>query len=182
MAKKVLVLTASPRKDGNTEKLADAFIKGVLAAGHSAEKFETAFRQIAGCKACNECWSTSTACSHKDDFGVLEPLLENCDVVVISSPLYWFSFPAQIKGAIDRLYAYSKTDARPLAIKESYLLLCGTDTDPEEYKGALFTYQWMGNMLGWKNRGILQIGGVDGENAIENSGHLRTAEEMGRGV
>ena len=183
IGKKILVLTASPKKNGNTNKMADAFIRGAEQAGHSVFKFETAFKKIGGCNACNTCWSTGTACSVKDDFNELESLLESCDVLLISSPLYWFAFPAQIKGAIDKLYAYGGSGGpRPLTIKESYLFICGGDADKEEYKPVIMMYQMMSEYLGWKDRGILQNGGVNGEGEIEQSGVLEQAEEMGRGV
>lgn len=183
MSKKVLVLTASPRKNGNTDKMANAFIKGAEQAGHCVTKFETAFKNIGGCRACNTCWSTGTACSVKDDFNELEPLLESCEVVLISTPLYWLSFPAQIKGAIDRLYAYGGTGGpRKLAIKECYLFVCGGDTGEEEYEPIQTMYRLSADFLGWKDRGILRTGGMDDEGAIEKSGILEKAEELGRSI
>ena len=183
MSKKVLVLTASPRKNGNTEKMADAFIRGAEHAGHSVTKFEAAFKKIGGCIACNKCWSTGTACSVKDDFQELEPLLESCEVLLISAPLYWLSFPAQIKGAIDRLYAYGGSGGpRPLAIKEGYMFSWGGDDDKEEYKPIMSIFDVMINYIGGKNKGVIQTGGMDKEGAIEMSGILEQSEEMGRSI
>lgn len=183
MGKKALVLTASPRKSKNTDQMADAFIRGARQAGHDVTKFETAFKKIGGCIACDTCWSTGAACTVKDDFAELEPLLESCEVLLISSPLYWFSFPAQIKGAIDRLYAYGGTGGpRPLAIKESCLFIVGGDDDEAEYKPVLGTYAGIVNFLGWQDRGVIRAGGLDPEGALERSGVLEKAEEMGRNI
>jgi multimeric flavodoxin WrbA len=55
--KNILVLTGSPRKNGNSEKMADAFIKSAQASGHKVTKFETRGKEINGCKACKTCWS-----------------------------------------------------------------------------------------------------------------------------
>lgn len=104
--KKILVITGSPRIGGNSDMLADAFIKGVKAKGHSIKKFNTVENPIRGCIACNTCWSKGTACSFKDGFTKLEPLLEEADVIVLAYPLYWFGMTAHIKSAIDKFYAY----------------------------------------------------------------------------
>lgn len=179
--KKILVLTASPKKNGNTDKMADAFISGAREAGHEVHKFETAFRRIGGCTACNACWSKGNACIHEDGFRELEPLLESCETLVIVSPLYWFCLPQQIKGAIDRLYAYGGTGGlRPLAIKESCFFICGGLAEKEEYQPVLEIYRMMTKYLGWKDRGIIQTGGLDKKGAIEASGVLERAMEMGR--
>ena len=179
--KKILVLTASPKKNGNTDKMADAFIAGAREAGHEVHKFETSFKHIGGCTACNLCWSKGNACIHEDDFRELEPLLESCEMLVIASPLYWFCLPQQIKGAIDRLYAYGGTGGlRPLAIKESCFFICGELAEKEEYQPVLEIYRLMTKYLNWKDRGVIQTGGLDKKGAIEASGVLEQAREMGR--
>lgn len=183
MSKKNLVLTASPRKNGNTSKMADAFTRGAEAAGHSVVRFDAAFHNIRGCNACNACWSKGNACVMDDDFNALAELLETCDVLLISTPLYWLGFPAQVKSAIDKLYAYGGSGGpRPLAIKESYLFVCGEDPTQEQYQPILQTYRTSAKFLGWEDRGILQIGGLEASGGIEASGVLEQAEEMGRNV
>ena len=183
MGKKVLVLTSSPRKNGNTSKMADAFTRGAEQAGHEVFRFDAAFHNIGGCTACDTCWSTGEACSISKDFNKLAVLLESCDVLLISVPLYWLGFPAQVKGAIDKMYAYGGSGGlRPLAVKESYLFVCGGDTDKEEYKPILATYEGIAGFLSWKDRGILQTGGLDEQGAIEKSGLLEKAEEMGQSI
>lgn len=181
--KKILVLTASPKKHGNTDKMADAFIEGAKEAGNETFKFETAFKKIGCCTACNLCWSKGRACIHNDDFQELEPLLESCDTLLISTPLFWFNLPQQIKGAIDRLYAYGgKGGLRPLAIKESFFFVCGGLAERDEYQPLLEIYRMTAKWLNWKDRGILQTGGLDKDGAMEASGILEKAREMGRNV
>ena len=126
MSKNILVLTGSPRKNGNTDRLAQAFIDGAIEAGHQVQRFDAGRKRINGCTACDACWSKGTACVFTDGFTELEPMLEAADVLVIASPLYWSTFPAQLKAAIDKLYAYvSPACQHPLKIKESALLACG---------------------------------------------------------
>jgi len=77
MSRNILVLTGSPRKGGNSDLLADAFIKGAKAAGNRVDKYETGLKRIVGCKACDRCYSQGEACVFGDDFNALAPLLEN---------------------------------------------------------------------------------------------------------
>lgn len=181
MGKKVLVITASPRRGGNSDTLADAFIASATEAGHEAVKFEAAFKEIGGCIACDKCWSKGDACVLPDDFHELEPLLESCETLVISTPLYWFSFPEQIKGIIDRLYAYGGTGGpRPLAIRESLLFVCGEGDEPEEYEPLISAYKMTASFLKWINRGILRIGGVAKPGDIGQTEALEQAAEFGK--
>ena len=179
--KKILVLTGSPRKNGNTDKLADAFEKGAKAAGHETVRFEAGKKNIGGRRGCNGCWSNDHACCRRDDFWELELLLESCDAVTIITPLYWLGFPAQLKAPIDKLYAYGGAGGtRPLTIRESCLMVCG-ELGPEdgEYEMLRETYRQIAVFENWTDRGILTAGGF-GEAGIESSDALTRAEEMGR--
>ena len=76
MGRKVLVLTGSPRRNGNSFALADAFIRGAEAAGHEVMRFDAASASIQGCHACNQCYRQGQACVFHDDFNRLAPMLE----------------------------------------------------------------------------------------------------------
>lgn len=181
--KNILVLTASPRKNGNSERMADAFIKGALSNGHKVTKFETSNKEIHGCKACETCWSKGKPCSFQDDFDELAPLLEEADAIVFSTPLYWFSFPAQVKAAIDKMYAYvSKSCNRPLKIKESLLLVCGADEDMKMFDGIIASYREIVHYMNWKEKGVLAVPKVNEKGDIEATDALIKAEEYGRSL
>ncbi|MDR2947779.1 MAG: NAD(P)H-dependent oxidoreductase [Prevotella sp.] len=81
-----------------------------------------------GCIACDKCFTKGTACAVKDDFNEVAPLIAQADMVVFSSPLYYFSFTAQIKAVIDKLYSFNSSP-ESLNEKESVLLSCGETTD-----------------------------------------------------
>lgn len=182
MGKKILVLTGSPRKNGNSDLLADALIRGVEEGGHTAVKFDAGVKQIGGCTACDKCWSNGHACIYEDDFHALEPLLESCDVMVFCAPVYWMGFPAQMKAAIDKLYAYGGSGGtRPLAIKESALLLCGEDPAAMQYDYVAQGYQRCISFLGWKDRGFIWKGGAGAEGTIDPAA-LKKAEELGKSL
>ncbi len=181
--KNVLVLTGSPRKNGNSDRMAEAFIKGAVSVGHEAIKFETAAKKIGGCKGCQKCWSNDQPCVHRDDFDQLAPLLEGADVLVFCTPLYWFTFSAPLKAAIERIYAYLRDNRhRSLKIKESYLFVCGADPQLKIFDGISATYREIVSYLKWTDRGILAVPKVSEVGDIEHTDALFQAEELGKKV
>lgn len=182
MSKNILVITGSPRKNGNSNTLAEAFAKGARAKGHTVTIFD-ASKDIGGCKACDTCWSKGRACSFTDGFTNLEPLLEQADALVLATPLYWFGFSAQIKAAFDRLYAYMSSKAlRPLKIKETALLVCAGDTIadyPYLFDGIVHSFEGMMRYLKWDSRGVISVPGVFGKGEILQTDALEKAERLG---
>ena len=101
MSKKVLILSASPRKGGNSDLLCDQFAKGAEEAGHQVEKIRVQEKKIAPCLACYGCRGTGV-CVRKDDMGdILERMVE-ADVLVLATPVYFYSMDGQLKTLIDR--------------------------------------------------------------------------------
>ena len=88
MAKKIVVLTGSPRKKGNSIAMTEAFIAAAQKKGHQITRFDTAQMQINGCRACDTCFSQGKACSFDDDFNKIAPEIEAADVVVFTMPVY----------------------------------------------------------------------------------------------
>jgi multimeric flavodoxin WrbA len=183
MRKNILVLTGSPRKNGNSEMLADAFIEGAKKKGHIIEKFNAARKQIKGCSACDSCWTKDNACIHTDGFTELEPLLESADVIVLATPLYWSSFPAQIKAPIDKLYAYvSKNCRRPLKIKESLLLACGECEGQKIFDAMIETYKGIAEYMKWEAAGMIIVPEVFHVGDILKTNALNDAKELGASI
>ena len=71
MSKKVLILSGSPRKGGNSDILCDEFLRGAQDAGHKAEKIRAAEKKVAPCSGCYYCSTHGGACVHKVEIGVL---------------------------------------------------------------------------------------------------------------
>ena len=179
MPKNILVLTGSPRKGGNSDKLADAFIAGAQQAGHTIVKYATAEKRIRGCIDCKTCFSKGFACSIPDDFNELAPLVEQADVIVFATPLYWFSFPAQLKAAIDKFFSFF-IGKRTLKIKECLLLVCGGDKDESNYEGIVTSYKLIARFLSWKDRGIVIVPGLHDTDDILKTDGLKRAEALGK--
>jgi len=177
MGKNILVLTGSPRKSGNSDMLADAFIKGAEANGHTVEKFISADYKIGGCLGCEGCWSKNAPCIQDDDFNdKLAPLLEKADALVLCMPLYAYTFPAQIKAPLDRLFPYG---SRPLKVKETALIICGADGGEEPFRAAVESYRHLIGFFKWKNLGELIVPGVNNKGEVKNTDGLQRAEALG---
>ena len=80
MSKKIVVITGSPRKNGNSFAMTDAFIKTAEAKGHTITRFDAALKKVGGCRACETCFSTGKACSFDDDFNTIAPAILEADV------------------------------------------------------------------------------------------------------
>ena len=104
MAKKILVIAGSPRKGGNSDILCDAFIRGAVEVGNTAEKIYVHDLSIAPCRACSACRKTGV-CVQNDDMGTVISKMLEADVIVLASPMYYYSISAQLKLVIDRTYS-----------------------------------------------------------------------------
>ena len=133
MAKKVLILSASARKAGNSDLLADQFMKGAVEAGNEVEKIFLAQKKIGYCLGCNFCKKNGGTCAIKDDMNeVLEKMLE-ADVIALASPVYYYNVNAQLKTLIDRTYA----KFMDLKNKEFYFILSCADESNESVDQAV---------------------------------------------
>lgn len=101
MCKKVLIISASPRKGGNSDILCDEFAKGAMEAGHHVEKVRLQELTIKGCMACYAC-KKAKDCIQKDDMSELLEKMISADVLVLATPVYFYSMDGQMKTMIDR--------------------------------------------------------------------------------
>ena len=101
MSKKVLILSASPRKGGNSDLLCDQFAKGAEEAGHQVEKIRVQEKKISPCLACYGCRGTGV-CVQKDDMAAILDKMVQADVLVLATPVYFYSMDGQLKTLIDR--------------------------------------------------------------------------------
>lgn len=125
--KKILALSSSARKGGNTDLLCDEFIRGAEAAGHSVEKMYVSFMQIKGCIGCRVCQGNGGKCVQKDDMTAVYEKMQSADVIVFASPVYFYSFNAQMKALMDRTFAIEHI----IKDKTAYLITTGAATEPQ---------------------------------------------------
>lgn len=181
MSKNILVLTGSHRRGGNSDQLADAFIAGAQQAGHTTVKYITADKKIKGCIDCKTCFTKGVACSVPDDFNELAPLVEQTDMIVFATPLYWFSFPAQLKAAIDKFFSFF-IGKRPLKVKECALIVCGGEKDESNYEGIIRSYQLIARFLSWQDSGIIVVPGLHAKDDVLKTDGLHRAKLLGEGL
>ena len=159
MGKKIVVITGSPRKKGNSFAMTDAFIQAAEAKGHSVTRFDAAFMKIGGCHACETCYSTGKACSFDDDFNKIAPAILDADAIVFTMPVYWYSIPAQIKGVIDRVFSLV-VGGKDIAGKECALITCCEEEDMSVMDGVRIPMERMCALNKWKMVGEVLIPGV----------------------
>ena len=101
MCKKVLVLSSSPRKGGNSDTLCDQFIKGAQESGNDVEKIYLRNKRINYCTGCGTC-NLQKPCPQKDDAAEVIDKMVKADVIVLATPVYFYTMSAQMKTLIDR--------------------------------------------------------------------------------
>lgn len=138
--KRIVVLTGSPRRNGNSSQLADSFIQAAEAAGSQVVRIDTAFLKVGGCRACDQCFKKpGQACAFDDDFNAIASALLGADIIVLVSPVYWYTFPAQLKAVIDKLYSFCLA-RKSFAGKQCALIACCEDTDKKTFDGVRFSF------------------------------------------
>ncbi len=177
MRKKILVITGSPRKKGNSFAMTDAFIKAAEAKGHIVTRFDAAMKNVGGCRACETCFKTGKACSFDDDFNTVAPAILDADAVVFTMPLYWYSIPAQIKGVIDRIYSFCVA-GKDISGKECALITCCEEDDISAMDGVRIPIERSAALLKWKMVGEVLVPGVLNAGDIENTDGCKKAAEL----
>lgn len=125
MNKKVLILSGSPRKGGNSDLLCDEFMRGAIESGNYVDKIRVAEKKIGFCKGCYYCKNSGGKCVIQDDMATILENIINADVIVLASPVYFYSIDAQLKAVIDR------TVARWLEVKDKEFYYIATCADEE---------------------------------------------------
>lgn len=159
MGKKIVVITGSPRKNGNSFAMTDAFIQAAEAKGHTVTRFDAAMKKVGGCRACETCFKTGKTCSFDDDFNTIAPAILEADAVVFTMPVYWYSIPAQIKGVIDRLFSFV-VGGKDIAGKECGMIVCCEEEDMSVMDGVRIPLERSAALMKWKVVGEVLIPGV----------------------
>ncbi|MBR5111702.1 MAG: flavodoxin family protein [Clostridia bacterium] len=101
----ILILNGSPRKNGKTASLVNAFKAGAEASCNEVTELYLQGMKIGGCLAREGCRRTGNGCVQKDEMGIVYDAFSWCDAAVFASPQYWGTITGQLKIVIDRLYA-----------------------------------------------------------------------------
>lgn len=174
---KIVVITGSPRKGGNSFAMTEAFIKAAEEQGHSVTRFDAAFMKLGGCHACQTCYSTGKACTFDDDFNAVAPAVLEADAVVFSTPVYWYSIPAQIKCVIDKLYSLV-VGGKDIAGKKCAIIACCEEDDMTVLDGVRVPIERSAALMKWKMAGEVLIPGVLEVGDIDRTDGCKQAAEL----
>lgn len=179
MSKKILVLSGSPRKGGNSDTLCDEFIRGAKEAGHETEKIFLRNEKINFCTGCGVC-NTTSKCVQKDDMAEILDKMVKADVIVLSTPVYFYTMDGQMKTLIDR----TVPRYQEIKNKEFYYIVAAADTSIanmdktiESFRG--FTLDCLPNAI---EKGIIYGVGAWQVGEINNTPAMKEAYEMGNAV
>ena len=177
MSKKIVVITGSPRSNGNSFAMTKAFIEAAEAKGHTVTRFDAAMKSVGACHACETCFKTGKACSFDDDFNTIAPAILEADAVVFTMPVYWYSIPAQIKGVIDKMFSFCVA-GKNIAGKKCALITCCEEHDMSVMDGVRIPIERTAALLKWEMAGEVLIPGVLNAGEIEKTDGCRKAADL----
>lgn len=179
MSKKVLILSTSPRKGGNSDALAEEFARGARDAGHTVEKVCLYDNAIGFCKGCLACQKTGRCVIH-DDADVIARKMGGADVIAFATPIYYYEMCGQMKTMLDRSNPLFSSD---YAFRDIYLLTAAADTDGHAADGAVHGLEgWIACFERARLAGTVFGGGADAVGSIQGSPALGKAYAMGKGL
>ncbi len=175
---KILIISGSPRKGGNTELLAEAFAKGA-SKHHQVEIVSVRDYKVNPCLGCNACFKTNGICAQKDDMALIYEKMNQADMLVIASPVYFYGISAQLKAVIDRFHNPIRDTFH---IKKMALLLVGAATLPELFDAILAEYNLCLKFFGIEDAGKVLVRGVKDKGDINNTDALNEAYRLGESI
>lgn len=179
MKKNVLIISASPRKHGNSDLLCDQFLAGAQEAGHQAEKIFLRDRKINYCLACDACKKNGGICAQKDDMaGILDKIIA-ADVLVLATPVYFYTMNAQMKTLIDRTVAKYPS----LGTKDVYIIIAAADSSKEAMERTIEGFRgFFACFSDMTEKGIIYGTGAWQAGDIKGSSAMDEAYAMGKNV
>ena len=159
MSKKILVISTSPRKNGNSDLLADEFVRGAQEAGHQVEKISLYDKTISFCRGCLSCLNTQRCVIH-DDADTIAQKMKTADSIAFATPVYYYGMCGQMKTMLDRANPLYSSEYQ---FRELYLLACAAEDEASTVEGTV-------------RGGVSAVGDIKGHPALQK------AYEMGKTV
>lgn len=175
---KILAISSSPRKNGNSEILCDEFLRGAKEKGHETRKIRLAEKKIAPCLACCGC-AENHVCVRNDDMTEVLAAMKEADVIVLAAPVYFYSVCAQMKTVIDRCFA----DYRSIKNKTFYLIVTAAEPSNRAAETTLADLRGFIRCLpGAKEAGVILGTGTWDKGDVYRHPALKEAYETGRSI
>lgn len=177
--RKVVILNSSPRKNGNSDTLAQAVLKGTEAGGALVQKFDLARMSLQPCRGCYACqMGRGDPCVQKDEMKKIYDTVLEADAVVLATPLYWQQMNGVMKNAIDRFFALSGKTGK----KDTALIVSGATAEGPIYDkiNAWFRDAFAGpEVLDWNVTDIINAGGLVSAGDAKKSAYYEKAYRLG---
>ena len=176
----IAILLGSPRKDGNTAKLVEAFKNGA-SKNNNVEIIAVSDYNVGACKGCNFCFqSNENLCVQNDDMQQIYAKLKKADMLVIASPVYFYSISSQLKTIIDRLHNPIRDSFN---IKHLALLVVGASSSiPDLFAAIEKQYELCLNFFHLNDAGRILVRGMKTKDAILETDALNKAFELGESI
>lgn len=172
---KIVVLTGSARKNGNSTAMAQAFITAAQTKGHTIVRHDAALMNVGACHGCETCYSTGKPCTFDDDFNAIADDLLGADGIVFAMPVYWYSMPGQIKNVIDKMFSFV-IGGKDFKGKKVALIACCEEEDLTVLDGIRIPYERTAALNGWTDVGQVLVPGVLEPGAVHGTdGEARSA-------
>ncbi len=175
--KSVLILSSSPRRGGNSEALCLQFKKGAEEVGHTVEMLNINDYDI---RYFNQReYDREASAAMADDAAAIIAKMKDADVIVLSSPVYFYNMTGQLKALIDRTYGHEKD----LGGKEFFYISTSTDRSEESTDGVFEAFHGFAVCLyGSVERGVIRGNGARNRGDIDSHPAMQEAYEMGKGI
>lgn len=177
--KKVLIISGSPRKNGNSDILCNQFAQGAKSGGHQVEKVFLAEEQIGYCRGCGVC-NTTHVCVQKDDMKEILDKMVKADVIVLATPVYFYTIDGQMKTFIDRTVPrYTE-----ITNKDFYFILTAADTEKANLTRTMEAFRGFTEdcLDGAREAGIIYGVGAWEKGEIEETPAYEEAYKMGKNI
>ena len=179
MAKKILIISTSLRKDSNSEILAHGFEKGAKEAGNEVEFVSLKGKRIAFCNGCGMCQKTGR-CNIRDDANAIVEKMARSEVIVWAAPIYYYEMPGQMKTLIDRANCLFCTEN---AIRETYVLMTCSDESQTAVDGPLKGVSgWVRCLQGVELKGHVCATSTTEPNTVLESPAFMQAYNLGKSI
>ena len=174
---KIIILVGSKRRNGNTAALANSFADGA-GKNNDVELISVADVHVNGCIGCNSCFSNDKhACFQKDDMPAIYQKLQNADVIVLATPVYFYNMSSQLKCIIDRLHNPIRNTFK---VKKLVLLAVAADDKATHVFDSLkVMYTSILSYFKLEDGGIITVSGVKDMGDINNNPGLKEAYVLG---
>ena len=174
---KIVMLVGSPRKHGNTDTLAHAFLEGIDQKKNSIAVISIPDIKVKGCVGCNYCYRDAEhRCALQDDMQQIYQELSAAEVLVVATPIYFYGIPSQLKAVIDRLHNPIRGTFR---LKKLVLLAVCADETQEVFDSVKAMYRSTLRYFSLKNARCLTVTGVSEKGDIAGNPALEEARRLG---